>query len=61
MFVTKKSGNKITVERGKDGTTVTSHLRGVQKLKVFDYTPTEDSDLIEFGDDFGFSGSIWRR
>ena len=57
MFVTKKSGNKITVERGKDGTTVTSHLRGAE-IKGIDYASTEDSDLIEFGDDFGFSGSI---
>ena len=56
MFVTKISGNKITVERGKDGTTVISHLRGAE-IKGIDYTDTEDSDLIEFGDDFGFSGT----
>ena len=37
MFVTKISGNKITVERGKDGTTVTSHLRGAE-IKGIDYT-----------------------
>ena len=56
MFVTKISGNKITVERGKDGTTVISHLRGAE-IKGIDYTGTEDSDLVEFGDDFGFSGT----
>jgi len=57
MFVTKITGNKITVERGKDGTTVTSHVRGTE-IKGIDYTATEDSDLIEFGDDFGFTGTI---
>jgi hypothetical protein len=57
MFVTKITGNKITVERGKDGTTISSHLRG-DEIKGIDYTAREDSDLIEFGDDFGFSGSI---
>jgi len=57
MFVTKISGNKIVVERGKDGTTISSHLRG-DPIKGIDYTAREDSDLIEFGDDFGFSGSI---
>jgi len=57
MFVTKITGNKITVERGKDGTTISSHLRG-DEIKGIDYTAREDSDLVEFGDDFGFSGSI---
>ena len=57
MFVTKISGNKITVERGKDGTTVASHIRGAE-IKGIDYTATEDSDIIEFGDDFGFTGTI---
>ena len=57
MFVTKITGNKITVERGKDGTTVISHVRGTE-IKGIDYTATEDSDLIEFGDDFGFTGTI---
>ena len=57
MFVTKITGNKITVERGKDGTTVASHIRGAE-IKGIDYTATEDSDLIEFGDDFGFTGTI---
>ena len=56
MFVTKISGNKITVERGKDETTIISHLRGAE-IKGIDYTSTEDSDLVEFGDDFGFSGT----
>ena len=57
MFVTKITGNKITVERGKDGTTVASHVRGTE-IKGIDYTATEDSDLVEFGDDFGFTGTI---
>ena len=57
MFVTKITGNKITVERGKDGTNVISHLKGAE-IKGIDYTATEDSDIIEFGDDFGFTGTI---
>jgi hypothetical protein len=55
MYVTLISGNKITVERGKDGRTAASHLNGAE-IKGIDVTGTEDSDLIEMGDDFGFSG-----
>ena len=57
MFVTKITGNKITVERGKDGTTIISHLRGAE-VKGIDYTAREDSDSIQAGDDFGFDGDI---
>ncbi len=57
MFVTKISDNKITVERGKDGTIVTSHLRGAE-VKGIDYTAREDSDSVQAGDDFGFDGDI---
>lgn len=61
MFVTSKSNNTITVERGADNTTAVSHLTGAE-VKSIDYDTAasglgEDSDLIEFGDDFGFDGS----
>jgi len=54
MYVKSKTGNTLTVERGKDGTTITSHLAGAQVKSI----TTADADLIEDGDDFGFSGSI---
>ena len=61
MYVTAKSGDVITVERGSDNTTIVSHLTGAE-VKSIDYDTAasglgEDSDLIEFGDDFGFDGS----
>jgi len=61
MLVTAKSGDTITVERGSDNTTAASHLTGAE-IKSIDYGTAasglgEDSDLIEFGDDFGFDGS----
>jgi hypothetical protein len=53
VFVKSKSGNVLTVERGKDGTSITSHLAGAEIKSI---TSTDDS-LVEYGDDFGFSGS----
>jgi hypothetical protein len=53
IFVKLKSGNVLTVERGKDGTSITSHLAGAEVKSI---TSTDDS-LVEYGDDFGFSGS----
>ena len=54
LFVKLTSGNTLTVERGKDGTTITSHLAGSPIKSI----TSADNDLIEVGDDFGFSGSI---
>ena len=54
LFVKLKTGNTLTVERGKDGTTVTSHLAGAPIKSI----TSADNDLIEVGDDFGFSGTI---
>ncbi len=56
MKVTKITGNKITVERGQDSTIAKTHVRGTG-IKGIDYSPREDSNLIELGDDFGFDGS----
>jgi hypothetical protein len=54
VYVTAKSGNVITVERGKDNTTISSHLAGSQVKSI----TAADNALIEDGDDFGFSGSF---
>jgi hypothetical protein len=54
VYVKLKSGNVLTVERGRDGTTITSHLAGAQVKSI----TSADDLLIEEGDDFGFSGSI---
>ena len=48
------SGNKLTVERGKDGTTIKAHLKGDPVKGITD----ADDALIETGDDFGFDGSV---
>ena len=53
IFVKRISGNVLTVERGKDGTSITSHLSGAEVKSI----TTADNVLIEEGDDFGFSGS----
>jgi hypothetical protein len=54
VFVKRISGNVLTVERGKDGTSITSHLSGAEVKSI----TTADNVLIEEGDDFGFSGSV---
>lgn len=54
VYVTLVSGNTITVERGKDGTTITSHLAGAQVKSI----TSTDNSLIQAGDDFGFSGIV---
>lgn len=53
VYVKLKSGNVLTVERGRDDTTITSHLAGAEVKLI----TTADNLLIEEGDDFGFSGS----
>jgi hypothetical protein len=55
LYVTAKSGNIITVERGKDNTTITPHLAGAE-VKLITST---DNTLIEDGDDFGFNGTAF--
>jgi len=53
IYVKSISNNTLTVERGKDGTTITPHLKGSPIKSI----TSADDDLIENGDDFGFSGS----
>jgi hypothetical protein len=55
LYVKSKSGNVLTVERGKDGTTINSHLSGAEVKSI----TTSDSEMVEEGDDFGFSGSTF--
>ena len=54
LFIKSISGNKITVNRGQDNTTIVSHVKG-SPIKVIN---DADDALIEEGDDFGFSGTI---
>jgi hypothetical protein len=52
--VASKSGNKVTVERGYDDTSATSHVSGAEVKLI----TAADANLIQFGDDFGFNGSF---
>ena len=53
MFVDSITGNKLTVRRAQDNTTPQNHVLGAQVLSI----TAADDNLIEFGDDFGFSGT----
>jgi len=53
VYVKLKSGNVLTVRRGEDDTTITSHLKGDPVKSI----TTSDNALIQDGDDFGFSGT----
>lgn len=53
VYVKLKSGNILTVERGRDETTKTSHLSGAEVKSI----TSTDNTLIQEGDDFGFSGT----
>jgi hypothetical protein len=53
IFVKIVSGNTLTVDRGRDGTSITPHLAGAEIKSI----TSSDSELIETGDDFGFSDS----
>ena len=52
MYIDSISGNEISVKRAQDGTTAKAHVRGAAIKAITD----TDDDLIEMGDDFGFSG-----
>ena len=66
LFVRSKTGNKLTVDRGRDNTKAEKHVAGAE-VKGIDYTETStptygpigvDSALIEDGDNFGFDGGF---
>ncbi len=54
IYVKNKSGNTLTVDRGKDSTPITSHLAGSEIKSI---TAADDA-LVESGDDFGFDGNV---
>jgi hypothetical protein len=54
LFVKSKSNNTLVVDRGTYGTKILEHVSGTDILLI---TP-EDNNLIEPGDDFGFSGEF---
>jgi len=54
MFIKSISGNKITVDRGQDGTKIETHVGGSAVHAI----NAADNALIEVGDDFGFSGTF---
>ena len=54
VYVTRIDSNDLVVERGKDGTTIGSHLRGDPVKSI---TQDDDAPLIPLGDDFGFDGT----
>jgi len=54
VYVVSKSGNNLTVKRGQDKTTATSHLKGDPVKSI----TSADNLLIPVGDDFGFSGNV---
>lgn len=51
MYIKTITGNALSVNRGQDGTQITSHAEGTA-LNVID---NMDDDLVDMGDDFGFS------
>ena len=51
MYISKIDGNELIVKRGQDGTTITTHESGT----AVNVINSADDDLIDFGDDFGFS------
>ena len=66
LYVRSKTGNKLTVDRGRDNTKAEKHVAG-SDVKGIDYTETTaptfgpigvDSALIEDGDNFGFDGGF---
>ena len=55
MKIIAISGNKISVNRAIDGSTLQNHVKGAPISKI----TSSDDALIETGDDFGFNGSVF--
>ena len=51
MYINEIDGTNIIVKRGQYGSTITDHFSGA----VVNQVDAVDNDLIELGDDFGFS------
>jgi hypothetical protein len=54
LQVKSKNGNSLRVIRGLYGTTISIHVSGAEVKLI----TTADNDLIEFGDNFGFTGEF---
>jgi len=54
IYVKSKAENKLSVTRGANGTVASSHVAGSSVLGI----TSQDDNLIEVGDDFGFSGGF---
>ena len=52
LYVSKKTGNILHVVRGSYGTSISNHVSGTEVKLITDV----DNSLIEYGDNFGFSG-----
>lgn len=52
LYVSNKTGNTLNVIRGSYGTPISNHVSGTEVKLI----TNADNSLIEFGDDFGFSG-----
>ena len=55
MYIEKIIGNTVRVRRGQDNTIAQTHVGGSPVLTITE----ADDKLIEFGDDFGFNGSVF--
>jgi hypothetical protein len=54
LYVSKKTGNVLNVVRGSYGTPISNHVSGTEVKLITE----ADNSLIEYGDDFGFSGDF---
>ena len=54
MYVRKVSGNKVTVDRAKDQTTLQTHVSGAAVHGI----TVADTPFIDIGDNFGFDGGF---
>jgi hypothetical protein len=54
LYVSKKTGNVLNVIRGSYGTPISNHVSGTEVKLITE----ADNSLIEYGDDFGFSGDF---
>jgi hypothetical protein len=54
LYVSKKTGNVLDVVRGSYSTPISNHVSGTEVKLI----TAADNSLIEYGDDFGFSGDF---
>ena len=52
LYVSEKNGNILHVVRGSYGTSISNHVSGTEVKLITDV----DNSIIEYGDNFGFSG-----